>query len=357
VNTRTIQLVTITLASFAALAAEAAAPPTASELLDKYKQALDATQSMIEFYEEACEASFAMPNGVSASNERLFERGQHRIDGKRLYCQKYIWGDVSPEEKTRPESKPRYSLWVEAEKQVYHHTAVSNVPGTVYSSFPAQRERGVESVSTYSGIFGFLGGDERLDAVLRGARRISVRSRTESVRGAACYVIDADTKHGQYGVWLDPSHGYNAAKVTRRAVAGQLEGEYVIPAGALAGGSVEIGRFEQIDGVWVPMEADHQMEYADRQMFRNDRDHYKRTKVTLNPDHEKLGSFDDPLLKNPANDPELKLNGTAVESTTGRVHVRGTLRDGKVVDAGGNVLFVAGQGKPEATKTTAPGKK
>jgi hypothetical protein len=36
--------------------------------------------------------------------------------------------------------------------------------------------------------------------------------------------------------------------------------------------------------------------------------HYKRVKILLNPDHDALGSFGDPL-KNPGNDPEL-VNGT-----------------------------------------------
>ena len=105
---------------------------------------------------------------------------------------------------------------------------------------PAHRDKAAITLGTYSGIYGFLGSDERLDAVLRGAKQISMRPTTETVSGIACHVIDADTDYGQYTVWLDPAHGYNAVKVTRKATGGHKENHWLMPKGDHARGSVVI---------------------------------------------------------------------------------------------------------------------
>jgi len=69
-------------------------------------------------------------------------------------------------------------------------------------------------------------------------------------------------------------------------------------------------RFERVDGVWVPMEADVSQHRKYRGGTVNEDYHYKRMDFVLNPDHEALGSFDNPI-ENPKNDPELK-DGTEV---------------------------------------------
>jgi len=65
--------------------------------------------------------------------------------------------------------------------------------------------------------------------------------------------------------------------------------------------------------------------------------HYKRTQIILNPDHDKLGSFADPILEDPSNDPEL-VNGTRVAiDIDGRDDraLEYTWQDGKLVDDNG----------------------
>jgi hypothetical protein len=70
-------------------------------------------------------------------------------------------------------------------------------------------------------------------------------------------------------------------------------------------------RFEQRDGAWIAVEADVHLQKnfggANRVTTRY---HYRATDVLLGPDHEALGSFDNPLER-PGNDPELR-NGTWV---------------------------------------------
>ena len=180
-----------------------------------------------------------------------------------------------------------------------------------------------------------------LDAVLAAAKRISVCPATEKVNEIPCHVIDADTHYGRYAVWLDPTHGYNAAKVTRKATGGHKENEWPMPAGDRASGSVLITRFDQVEGVWVPVEAEHETFYTSGRLFRRSHSTYKRANIVLNPDHDKLGSFDNPLV-NPANDPELR-NETRVSiilpnSTS---TIKATWQDGKIIDESGKVIDIS----------------
>lgn len=312
------------------------------ELLQRYTQVLDATQSFTDTYEEVVDFSYRMPGQARAMVGKSFARGQNRIDRVRLYCQKYIWGDLNQQNMDLPESTPRYNLRiVEAYNKRYVHARAINNPdvkGTAYFQ-PANEDPALLNIQTYSGCYGYLGCDKRLDVVLREAKQILVRPATETVNGIACYVIDADTQYGQYTVWLDPAHGYNATKVTRNATAGHKEGEWLMSKGDQASGFVVITRFEQVVGVWVPAEAEQEMVYTGGQLFRRDRSHYKRANIVLNPDHDKLGSFDNPL-EHPANDPELK-NGTRVRITLpNSVRVKATWQDGKVIDESGKVIDV-----------------
>ena len=341
-NAKAGQLVLTVLVGLLTLPAKASVSPAAAELLDKFRKALDATQSLIESYEEVLDYSYRMP-GMSDPmlDGKRFARGQHRVDGRRTYIQNYYWGDLSGRDRDRPESSPGYYLRIETDKRLYYHSTAVNDPrvkGSAYSD-PGTREKAVISIGTYSGIFGFLGADERLDAVLRGANRISVRPTTETVNGSACQVIDADTKYGQYTVWLDPAHGYHAAKATRSAVGGQKENQWTMADGDRSTACLDNVHFKQVDGVWVPMEAEQDTAYTSGESFRKNHSHYKRTRVALNPDHERLGSFDDPLLKNPANDPELK-NGTRV-TIRAPISIKGSWKDGKVVDGSGKVIEYA----------------
>ncbi|MHC4351736.1 MAG: hypothetical protein ACYS0H_03375 [Planctomycetota bacterium] len=320
-------------------ASQAASVP---ELLQRYTQALDATESFTDAYEEVSDYSYRMPDGSRVAKGRRFARGQHRADGARLYMQNYYWGDFNPKLMDLPESDSRYNLRIEADGRHYNHSTAVNDPrvkGTAALQ-PAHQDKAAITIGTYSGIYGFLGSDERLDAVLRGAKRISMRPTTETVSGVACHVIDADTRYGQYTVWLDPVHGYNAAKVTRKATGGHRENQWLMPKGDHARGAVVITRFERVGSMWVPAEADQETVYTSGELFRRSSNRYKRSNIVLNPDHDKLGSFDNPL-EHPANDPELK-NGRRVRITTpGSVKVKGSWQDGKVVDESGKIVDVA----------------
>ncbi len=315
--------------------------PSVSELLDRYTQALDATQSFRDTYEEVVDFSYRTSQSMEG---KQFKRGQNRADGRaRVYCQQYIWGDFNPKNRDLPESAPRYNLRiVEADTTRYvHATAVNNprVKGTAYFQ-PAKQDPALFNMETFAGSYGYLACDKRLDVVLRAAKRISIRPATEIVNGVACHVIDARTAYGRYTVWLDPTHGYNAAKVTRKATGGDKESEWLMPKGDHASGSVVITRFDQVGGVWVPVEADQETVYTSGELFRRSRSHYQRANVVLDPDHDKLGSFANPL-EHPANDPELNNETRVSILLPSSVSVKASWQDGKIVDASGKVIDIS----------------
>ena len=309
---------------------------TPRELLDKYTQALDSTLSFIEHYEKSTKVSYRLPSGRLQDKGKGFKRGQVRHDDQRIYYQEYTCGDFNQKLRDLPEDAAVYRCHIVdgKDKKTYQHYRTSNLLGKA-GRFPKVTPQKVV-LSRHFGvsyIVGYIGSDERLDAILRKADSISVRKTTENVGGSECFVIDADTKCGRYSVWLDPEHGFHSAKVRRRAKGGDYTHSRLMSKGETALTYLDTVRFEKVDGLWVPMEADAG---CDRVMpsgdFVKEDYHYKRTQIILNPDHDKLGSFADPIFEDPNNDPEL-VNGTRV--TINFLPTRYTWQDGQVVDEKG----------------------
>lgn len=325
--------------------------PTAIELLDKYTEALDSTKSFIDHYEESSEYSYRFPVGPNqrfsgiASRGKSFKRGQYRYDDQRIYFQIYTWGDFNQELKDLPEDAPYYHCGIadSKDKKTYQHNrwikGSNNDPGSA-GRFPYERPDKVV-LSRNGGVsylVGYIDSDERLDAILRKASRILVRQATENVRGSECYVIDAHTKYGKYSVWLDPEHGYHPAKVMHWAKEGDRVHSHLLAKGDAGTAYLNNVRFEKVDGVWVPMEADAGFDRivgGNPKHFNKEDIHYKRTKIILNPDHDKLGSFVDPIFEDPNNDPEL-VNGTCVRLDHNPTEY--FWQDGKIVDEKGSVI-------------------
>jgi hypothetical protein len=312
--------------------------PTAFELLDKYTKALDSTFSFIDHYEKSTKFNnrFQHIQARRTNRGKKFERGQVRHDDQRFYYQSYTWGDVNPRLRDIPKDAAVYHCHIVdgKEKKTYQHYRTANLLGKA-GRFPKVTPQKVV-LSRHFGvsyIVGYIGSDERLDAILRKADNISVRKTTENVGGSECFVIDADTKCGRYSVWLDPEHGFHSVKVRRRAKGGGYTHSRLMSKGETALTYLDTVRFEKVDGLWVPMEADAG---CDRIMpsgdFVKEDYHYKRTQIILNPNHDKLGSFADPIFEDPNNDPELE-NGTRV--TINFLPTRYTWQNGQVVDEKG----------------------
>jgi hypothetical protein len=327
--------VVIALATLAAFPARAAEVPTASELLDKYAQALDSLRSRIVRAEITSEHEYGFAYNWHEPGFRglrdkgkSYKRTEFRTDGQRMHSREYTWGHISRMDPSVSEDQPFYYCLNYANKQLYRHSAQTAPTArglVIVRESPDFRIRGMDRILTGYAIQS----DERLDVILHRAESISVRSETESIGGFDCYVIDAKTDSGRISVWIDPAHGYHLAKAQARATQGDLYWGKPLSRGQQVNSRIEIVRFDKVDGIWVPMEADVSMEdHHGPASFSMAKRHYKRTEVVVNPDHGALGSFDNPL-ENPKNDPVLR-NGTKVRITADGDVRRYIWQDGKL---------------------------
>jgi hypothetical protein len=147
-------------------------------------------------------------------------------------------------------------------------------------------------------VLGILYGDlDRFDSILRQSDSISVRSELERVGSVDCYVIDSKSKHGTHTVWLDPEHGYGIAKaVVHKGPEDVVDGRKlsIYKDGALYKGIsffMENVQFENIEGIWIPMEADTRIVRELHDGTRSWHFHDQIVHIDIDPNHAELQSF------------------------------------------------------------------
>ncbi|NLF29453.1 MAG: hypothetical protein GX591_01045, partial [Planctomycetes bacterium] len=185
--------------------------------------------------------------------------------------------------------------------------------GSVWPNSAKVRPLGVEA---------YLGGrllgclDKRIDEVIREGT-FTMRVEHGDDGGVAAYVVAgtvaAERREGSrwehraltagasaeptdwlytYQLRFDPAHGFNLAE----AVVDSRPSEAYVDAQPTGRRHVrtviEVPRFEQIEGVWVAMEAavQYNSRYA-RNEYLNERSRFVRSQVKLNPDFEALDAF------------------------------------------------------------------
>jgi hypothetical protein len=316
---------------------------TVSELLDKYAATQDKFTSFIIKYENSIRVSGVAYGGrLTANNRQEFMPGELRFDGERYYSAVHRWGEGDAVTGPIPKDKAilRDKLW---DGQTYSTYAMD--PRT-----SADRDILFINKTTKPGskkllaridqheLLGFFWGDyERIDSVIHHAETASVRDKTDQISGSDCYVIDAIIKGGKYTVWIDPQHGFNIAKAVVEK--GEEALPYGSPGARVRSATNRLGnvRFENINGVWVPMEADTDCirNWPKKGEFSHEKMHWKRTEVIVNPDHDALGSF----LRNNVR------NGARV-FVIGAEGITYTWLDGKVVDEKGRVIMDCRPKKP-----------
>jgi hypothetical protein len=316
----------------------------ALKLVEKYTKALDSTASFISHYEKIGEYRGNFPAshpfhsryGGKEFRYNMFGRGVYKFkENKGYYNHEYNWGYFNEDYKNLPEDRPMYRMWIRTKDLSYFHQV--NKYGSPFDS-ARRRESTTETIVPpdcivgISHLLGYVDTEERLDEVLREADHISVRDTGEIVRGSACFVIDAHTNYGQFSIWLDPEHGFHPAKITHEAQAGERLHHHIIPVGSIAAGYSDVLQFKRVDDIWVPVEANagYHRTIGSPAYYMDEDVHYKRTRIVLNPDHDKLGSFADPIFEDPSNDPELK-NGTRVRMELNDVQTEYTWQDGKLI--------------------------
>ena len=246
-----------------------------SELLGKYA----ATQNKLRSFIAKAESKIEYVRlGLSGRTEK--QNCEFRLDSNRV-CHRSF---------TLPGKTDYRSFLWDGKSCIQYRQSSQLTDGWVYVEKNDQNKKRLVSTE-YKGaaLIGICAGDyDRIDSILRKADKISLKKETEQVGDSQCYVVEGVTKRGVYKVWIDPEHGYTIAKIEARKSKGDL---------IRGGGRVKTGtsfslknvRFEKIDDIWVPMEAD--MEHAEDNGAKTTKWHHKRTQMTLNPDRNVLGSF------------------------------------------------------------------
>jgi hypothetical protein len=309
---------------------------TAAELLEKWTRALDScsSKSFIAKGESTTEHDYRFTNnprrpGIQNVQDRgtSYRRVEYRTDGERMHLREYSWGHIALDKAFVSKEQPSfYCLNYPGGKELYRHSVRVGEPGgAVMISKVDSYKMGTLDLRLQGYI---LPSRERTDSIMRGAQSVSVRPKMEPVSDRDCYVLDAKTASGSVTLWLDPTHGCHLAKAEVIARGGDLEDGQPLGAGQVHTIRFDGFRYEDVNGVWMPLEANSasDLDYGDGS-FTRAKVHYKRTLIRLNPDHEALGSFLDPL-EHPENDPELK-NGAEVMKSDERT--RYLWQDGKLI--------------------------
>jgi len=254
---------------------------TVAELLAKYKLSQQQMQSF------TAKAETTIVDTASASKTSpMREKCDFACDGKRVSHRSSIASDLAG---TTEQQQYTSFVW-DGKRLIQYRGGSAGQSGQVYITMNDSRTN--EIISTqYKGaaLLGFCNGDyERIDSILDKAQSISIRKGTVRQGESICYVIDATTERGKYSVWLDAAHGYNIAEIQVH----RKPGDVIRNAGRAKTDmtfSLINVRFENIKGVWFPAEADIQM--TEDNNSQTTKWHHKRVEISLNPNHEKLGSF------------------------------------------------------------------
>jgi hypothetical protein len=266
------------------------------ELLDKYAETQDKLKSVIIKSEDLVESRGT--NGRRRTGGRGSVLTELRLDAERMRLRHDGYKTLSAGRAPRDES--RYSSVTYDGSNCFQYRGGDEI--TIYRD--PDRALSYASSAMGVGYFGkevmgyFYGDDwpdERVDSILRKAKRISVRDRMERVGRSRCYVIDAISKRGRYTLWIDPQRGYNIAKAQVLRGARDCDsafGDRWRGKIQSMSASVRDVRFKSIQGVWVPVEADVERRSENTKgSVSHRKTRHKRTDVILNPDHQALGSF------------------------------------------------------------------
>lgn len=177
-----------------------------------------------------------------------------------------------------------------------------------------------DEVNDVAGVYGMLPAGRYLDGYAKGddalflpeAMRngtLRLREEMEIIDGHRTYVLESESDYGKKVVWIDPEYGHCARRIVMQKTEGHLYGRKPLgtppkplhprmiskePHVALTGMEIEVRttRIEQVDGVYVPVEAriTESKSYANGQSTRKTALH-RRSNIDIDPDFEKIGAF------------------------------------------------------------------
>lgn len=304
----------------AALSASAygSSGPSAKKLLAKYAATQDKLRSFV--VKDVCKE--VRTSGKTGKVVSVSTSAEFRTDGSR----------VSYRGKTKSDAERYDNLWWSWlwDGEVFVATDRHNT-GQIYNVIIRNHDRYKSNRMTGwhgSPLMGIMGNDiEPITSIMRHAKRLTLDDELKIVGKSKCYVINTVTKYGKYTIWIDPQHDYHIAGAKVVKEPGDIHAKRPLDQRYRRLSFIlKNVRFEKIDDMWVPMEADYAYNFANKDgTVGKNRQHYERTEMTLNPDHKAMASF---VPNNIANGSPVFIEGLE--------DIKYTWQDGAVADANGN---------------------
>ena len=273
-----------------------------SELLDRYAANQDKLKSFI-VRTEATKTEDVTEDGTASRSSRgkwevEFRYEEDGGDFRSYFSPKHVH---SAADGSLIQADRHYSHLWDRKRYIEHYRGPTLDDRKAFVSFTAKDMKNAIAIGHIGpgSILGLLYGDvEPFDSILKQADSISVRDELERIGSVGCYLIDAKTKHGTYTIWLDPEHGYGITKADvhkgpKDLLWGRPLDSYIYAPYDI---SIRNVRFESIEGIWIPMEADF-LVYSKGSSTKGSNIasvmnvHQRVTELLLNPDHDALGSF------------------------------------------------------------------
>lgn len=284
---------------------------------------------------------------------------EHRYDGNRVKNIAYCWGDIGPDRNVKEKDAHYYmNLWdgetaYSFTKSKTHNKGKGTLkmsdkdnPGD-YSKRAPEPFKG----SAFGIVMGYHHGDKVPigELFLGSSVKLQLGDKRSNLRGVDCYVIQADVPgKGNYTVWIDPVHDYHIARIRCRRGPGDRMGSegnlLILKEGAIRTDSYEVVEFEKKRGAWFPKICKWKKYYTFPGYKSIDEKDLTFSEISLDPDHDALGSF---LLDDVANGSNVVLKAlpTRMEFLN-----RFVWEDGKVVDKDGREVDVDKLIKAESEK-------
>jgi len=298
-NERTIRrriLISAILIVNGILIAASTQPPTPQEILDRYAATQEKLKSFIIREEtipiEARSTMKQMQIPYIRGDGKPTTEVEMRSDGRRAKWYNRMWGHVGMVAEDTPfeKAKTNMRLWDGKTSWQYDSTAEPGYEGILWVN------PGVKKFDTIEGClrgFFYCDGGKRVDTVLREAEKLTVAAKPTLIGGGACWLVETQCKYGRYQVWFDADHGWQIARAYMQKRPGDQWNAGTMVPDTLIYYALQDIRFERIDDVWVPMEVEQRIvhDFGKAGKYES-QDRLRRTGVILNPDHDKLGSFE-----------------------------------------------------------------
>jgi hypothetical protein len=270
----------------------------------------------------------------------MYSTFEYRYDGNRVKNIAYCWGDIGPDRNVKEKDAHYYmNLWDGQTAYSFTKSKTHNKgKGTLKISDKGNpgdySKRAPESFkgSSFGIVMGYHHGDKvPIGGLFLGSSvKLQLRDKRSNLRGVDCYVIQADVPgKGNYTVWIDPVHDYHIARIRCRRGPGDRMGSegnlLILKEGAIRTDSYEVLEFEKKRGAWFPKICKWKKYYTFPDYKSIDERDLTFSEISLDPDHDALGSFL----------PDDIPNGSEVRLRSLPPSMKFVWQDGKVVDKDG----------------------